>query len=180
MRWMGTLGQGGRGSYCTEAWNKGFLFHPCPHLWLIHQETPHFLTETAARMVQQHTRACGCLAQEHVTTVPGCWQLLECWQLLCCCQHPELLLESSLEQHPEVGAASRGAAVLDQSSSQARPVKAPSNMNTYRKGHQAGDAWMGMRGKKRSLLGGEGARALPFTAQPGCLARCTLIHPCQA
>lgn len=38
---MGTLGQGDRGFYDAEAWNKGVLFHP-PHLWLIHQETPHF------------------------------------------------------------------------------------------------------------------------------------------
>lgn len=66
--------------------------------------------------------------------------------------------------------------MLDQSSSDG----ALSNKYTSRNGHQAGDAQTGMRGKKRSLLGGEGARALLFPVQPSCLARCMLIPPCQA
>lgn len=167
MGWMGTLGQGDRGSYHIEAWNKRFLFNPPPICGSFIKRHP---SETAAKTAQQHTRACGCLAQEHLTTVPGCWQLL------CCCQHPELLLESSLEQHPEVGAASRGG----RGSCSAGPKPsdgALSNRDTYRKGHQAGDTCMGMRGKKRSLLGGEGARALLFPVQPCCLPLCTLMLP---
>lgn len=94
-------------------------------------------------------------------------------QLFECCQYPELLLESSLEQHPEVGAANRGgAAGLDQS-----PSDRALSSKHFGKGHQVEDTWMGT---KRRLLGEEGVRALLFPAQPSCLACCMLVPPCQA
>ena len=111
--------------------------------------------------------------------MPGCWQLLGRWPLLRYCQYLELLLESSLGQHPDTvlpAGEEGGAAVLDQSPSGGTL----SNMNTCRKGHRTGEARTGMSGQKGGLLWGEGARALLFPAQPSCLACCTLIPQCQA
>lgn len=54
-----------------------------------------------------------------------------------------------------------------------------SNKNTYRKGHQAGDTWMGMRGKIGAHWQGN-EQELCFQVQPSCLACCALIPLCQA
>lgn len=94
-----------------------------------------------------------------------------CWQLLCCCQHPELLLESSLEQHSEVGAASRGAGRM----CCAGPK--PQRWGTLKQRHLLERAlgWGSMDGHERQKKGpiGKGMSksfALPGAAQlPGLL-----------